>query len=90
MEDRRRRRIAFENLAKGMLSYLDNCDNVKVGITELQEGGKVPLQFWYHHSAGGTAGDERKMARRFLKYSGKEKKKCALPVGPDGKRNEKA
>ena len=39
------RRIAFENLAKGMLRYLDKCDNVKVGITALQEGGEVPLQF---------------------------------------------
>ena len=26
-EERRRRRIAFENLAKGMLRYLDNCKN---------------------------------------------------------------
>ena len=37
MEDRRRRRIAFENLAKGMLRYLDISSDVKVGITELQE-----------------------------------------------------
>ena len=45
MEDRRRRRIAFENLAKGMLRYLDNCNDVRVGITELQERVEVPLQF---------------------------------------------
>ena len=45
MEDRRRRRIAFENLAKGMLRYLDNCNDVKVGITELRERVEVPLQF---------------------------------------------
>ena len=38
---RRRRRIAFENLAKGMLRYLDNCNEVKVGITELQERVEV-------------------------------------------------
>ena len=44
MEDRRRRRIAFENLAKGMLRYLDNCNEVKVGITELQERVEVPAQ----------------------------------------------
>ena len=43
MEDRRRR--AFMNLAKGMLRYLDNSDDVIVGITELQERVKVPLQF---------------------------------------------
>ena len=34
-EEWRRRRIAFENLAKSMLRYLDNCNEVKVGITEL-------------------------------------------------------
>ena len=37
MEVRRRRRIAFENLAKEMLRYLDDSDEVKVAITELQE-----------------------------------------------------
>ena len=43
-EERRRRRIAFENLAKSMLRYLDNCHEVKVGITELQEWVEVPEQ----------------------------------------------
>ena len=37
MEDGRRRGFAFENLAKEMLRYLDNSENVKVGIPELQE-----------------------------------------------------
>ena len=45
MEDRRRRRIAFENLAKGLLRHLDNNNDVKVGITELQERVEVPLQY---------------------------------------------
>ena len=31
MEDRRRRSIAFENLAKEMLRYLYNCEEVKSG-----------------------------------------------------------
>ena len=44
MEDRRRQRIAFENLAKEMLRYLDNSDDVKVSITELQERLEVPVQ----------------------------------------------
>ena len=44
MEDRRRRRIAFENLAKGMLRYPDNSDEVKVGIAGLQERLEVPAQ----------------------------------------------
>ena len=43
-EERRRRRTAFENLAKGMLRYLNNCNEVKVGITELQERVEVPAQ----------------------------------------------
>ena len=41
MEERRRRRIAFENLAKSMLGYLDYCNDVKVGVTELQERVEV-------------------------------------------------
>ena len=44
-EERRRRRIAFENLAKGMLSFLDNCNEEQVGIVVLQERVEVPLQF---------------------------------------------
>ena len=35
VEETRRRRIAFENLAKGMLTHLDNCNDVKVDTTEL-------------------------------------------------------
>ena len=44
MEVRRRRRVAFGNLAKEMLSYLDSSDDVKVGITELQERLEVLVQ----------------------------------------------
>ena len=36
-EESRRRRIAFENLAKGMLRYLDYYNELKVGNTELKE-----------------------------------------------------
>ena len=39
-----RRRIAFENLVKGMRRYLDNSNDVKVGITELQARVQLPLQ----------------------------------------------
>ena len=46
MEDRRRRRVAFENLAKELLRYLDCSDDVKVGITELQERLEVPVQIF--------------------------------------------
>ena len=44
MEDRRRRRTAFENVAKEMLRYLDNRDDVKVDVTESQERLEVPVQ----------------------------------------------
>ena len=53
MKDRRRRRIAVENPAKEMQRYLDNGDDVKVGITVLQErlevlvhGQKIFEVFW--------------------------------------------
>ena len=37
-EERRRRRIAFENLVKGMLRYLDNCNEVKVASLNCEKG----------------------------------------------------
>ena len=65
MEERRRRRIAFENPAKGMLRYLDNCNDVKVGITELQERVEVPAQI--------CISVQQAVQQRFSKYSGKKK-----------------
>ena len=44
MEDRRRRNVAFTNLAKEMLRYLQNSEEVKVGITEQKEQLEVPVQ----------------------------------------------
>ena len=44
LEDRRRRNVAFENLAKEMLRYLENIEDVKVGITERQEQLLVLVQ----------------------------------------------
>ena len=35
--DRRRRRVAFEETAKRMLRYLEDSEDLKVGVTELQE-----------------------------------------------------
>ena len=89
MEERRRRRIAFENLAKGSLRYLDNCNEVKVGITELQERVDVPVQSVFPFSRWRSR-REVKMAKRFSKYSGKKKKRSMLLAGPDGMRSGKA
>ena len=37
VEDRRRRRVAFGETAQGMLRYLEDSEDVKVGVTESQE-----------------------------------------------------
>ena len=52
LEDKRRRNVAFENLAKEMLRYLENIEDVKVGITEQQEQLEVFVQ------TGTAAGEE--------------------------------
>ena len=44
MEDRRRQSSAFKNVAKDMLRSLENSEELKVGITELQEHLEVPVQ----------------------------------------------
>ena len=44
MEDLRRRGIASETLAKEMLRYCGNSDDVKVAFTRLQERSEVPVQ----------------------------------------------
>ena len=92
MEDRRRRRrrVAFENLAKEMLRYLNNSDDVKVGITELQERLEVPLPIGISIQQVASR-REVKMAKRFLKFFFCMKKKnYVLPAGPDGRRSGKA
>ena len=37
VEDRPRGRVAFEETAKRMLRYLEDSEDLKVGVTELQE-----------------------------------------------------
>ena len=37
VEDRRRRRVAFEEKANGVLRYPEDSEDLKVGVTELQE-----------------------------------------------------
>ena len=45
VEHRRRRRVAFENVAKRMLRYLEDSEDLKVGISELKETGRS-----FHHA----------------------------------------
>ena len=72
-----------------MLRYLDNCNEVKVGITELQERVEVPEQIGTIQQVARQAmnGDGQNI---FLKYSGKTKENYLWPAGPDGKRSGKA
>ena len=66
-----------------MLRYLDNGDDVNVGSTELQERLEVPVKFGISIQQVAQQG-RNEMARRFLKYSDRKKKKCVLPAGPVG------
>ena len=42
VEDRRRRRVAFEETAWGMLRYPEDSEDLKVSVTELQEQLGMP------------------------------------------------
>ena len=85
MEDRRRRNVAFVKLAKERLRYQENSEEVKVGITELQEQLEVLVQTGISNwlSRRGMKG-----AKRCLKYFGK-KKNYVLPAGQGGMRSGK-
>ena len=88
-EERRRRRIAFENLAKSMLRYLDNCNEVKVGIIELQERVEVPEQSGVSMQQVARQAMNEDGQKQISKYSDKKKENYLWPAGPDGKRSGK-
>ena len=67
-----------------MLKYLEDSDDEKVGMTDLQERLEISEK-----SASGPAGDERKQPASFSKFSGKEKESYVLPVWPGGTRSYK-
>ena len=72
--ERRKRRVSFEETAKGILRYpRKNSEDLKGSVTELQ----LPSR------------QEKRTAQHFSKFSGKEKKRHALPAGPDGTRSQK-
>ena len=89
MEDKRRQSFAFENLAKEMLRNLDNSEDLKVGITELQEQLEVPVQIGVTlQQVASKRG--MKFVKTFLKSFGKKKKSFVQPVGQGGMRSGKA
>ena len=87
VEDRRRRRVAFEETAGDILRYLENSEDLKVSVTESRE------QLARSEEAIISIQEVTQQARNenghffFSKFSGKEKKRYALPAGLDGTRN---
>ena len=69
-----------------MLRCFDNCNEVKVGITELQERVEVPAQIGISIQKV----VQQAMNEDGPKYSGRKKKNCVLPAGPDGRLSGKA
>ena len=61
-----------------VLRYLEDSEDLKVSVTEqVSPLNKLPSR------------QEMRTAKFFLKASGKEKKRYALPVGPDGRPSQK-
>ena len=72
-----------------MLRYLDNGDDVKVGITELQERLGVPVQIGISiQQVAQLARSEN--GQKIFEVFGRKNKYCVLPAGPDGRRSGKA
>ena len=69
-----------------MLRYLDNCNEVKVGITELQE--RVEIGISIQQVARQAMSEDGQ--KSFSMYSGKKKENDLWLAGPDGRRSGKA
>ena len=65
-----------------MLIYLEDSEDLKVGVTELWRKQVFP-------SGKLLSRQGMRTAKRFLKFSGKEKKMHVLPAGPNGTRSYK-
>ena len=86
MEDRRRRRVAFEETAKGIPRYLEDSEDLKVSVTELQE------QLGISEEVGVSIKQVAQQARnengqKIFEILSKEERMYASPAGPDGTRN---
>ena len=75
MEDRRRRSIAFEKVAKIMLKYLEDSEDLKVGVTELQQrlGISEKVCTSIRQNAP-PASDERKRPKDFRHFSARRRR----------------
>ena len=81
----RRRRIAFENLAKEMLRYLDHCNDVKgVHHRIARRSRGVPVQFGISiQQVAQQAMNEN--GQKIFEIFWREKKNCVLPAAQVGK-----
>ena len=83
MEDRHKRRVAFEERAKRMLGFLEDSEDLKVGISELKEQLETPEEtFFLSCTLPNRQG--MKKAKNTLIFLSKERRRCALPVWRDG------
>ena len=78
MEDRRRRRVAFEETAKDLLRCSEDSEYLKVNVSELQVGNIGGIGCF--HQANCPAGNE-------LKFFRQGEEEVELPVWPDGTRS---
>ena len=85
MEDRRKRRVAFGESAMKMLRFLEDSEDLKVGISELKEQMETPEDAGF--SIMEIAQQARNVQGQNSEFFGKERKRCALPVWQDGTRN---
>ena len=64
-EDRRMRRVAFEEAAKRMLRYLEDSEDLKVGVTEWKEQLEISEEAGGSIRKNGPAGNERERPKDF-------------------------
>ena len=89
VEERRRRRLAFEETAVSTQRNLEDSEDLKVSVTELQ------AQLGMTEGAGISINQVALQARNengskiFDFFSGKEKNMFAMPTWPDGTRSLK-
>ena len=79
VEDRRRRRVAFQDAAKRMLRYLEDSEHVKVNISELKRQLGTPEEEGFSPSRQGM-----RKAKSSSKLSGRKR---MMPAWRDGTLN---
>ena len=87
VEDRRKRRVAFEERAKRMLGYLEDSEDLKVGISELKEHLETLEETGFSVMQMAKQARNEKGQQIFDIFRQGEERRCVLPVWRDGTRN---